>query len=406
MDKFTIADVARIHGLQEIKSNGTETYCHCPFCGDRRGKFSYIVEKGSKRNMYHCFKCDEQGSAIDLHIKLSPLTDYSGDDGYKKAVRDIFSAINGDEIIAALHRKDQDKPKTKEAQKTSDVIISKVYYALLSELELREEHKKDLLKRGLSETDIKRFRFKSTPKNPKAICKTLVNKGYNLEGVPGFYMENGAWTLRIVNQGYLCPVYDGAYNYIIGFQIRVDKPFNGAKYLWVSSAGKEKGTSPGALTTYLPGKNANVCIITEGILKAIIVYSLLKGEVTVMGIPGTNSYKSSSSYFQRMNSFGFVFEAYDMDKLMNAKTEEEKKKTTTINDCAKNMRSLVEDYNLGVHPLIWDYDEKKLWKGNFKGLDDFLLEYDSRDKFIAYLLKTAEKPLKLQKYFQGIKKSE
>lgn len=75
MDRFSIADVAHLPGLLELKNNSSnpETYCVCPFCGNRKGKFSYIVKKGDKENMYHCWSCGESGSAVELYMKLSGL---------------------------------------------------------------------------------------------------------------------------------------------------------------------------------------------------------------------------------------------------------------------------------------------------------------------------------------------
>ncbi len=73
MDRFSIADVAHLLGLSELKNNphNPETYCVCPFCGNTKGKFSYIVKKGNKENMYHCWSCGELGSAVELYMKLS-----------------------------------------------------------------------------------------------------------------------------------------------------------------------------------------------------------------------------------------------------------------------------------------------------------------------------------------------
>ncbi len=413
-ERFTIADVARMHGIRELRTNNSETYCVCPFCGNSKGKFSYIVKKGKKENMYHCWSCDSKGGSVDLHIALSSNIDYSGDEGYKQACRDIFSALKGDEVLQEMHKRDiENAPEAvDETIRNSDMACSAVYYAMLKELSLRAEHKANLLSRGLSEDDIARFKFKSTPKDPKGLCRKLVSKGYNLEGVPGFYKDgSGEWNLHIAGEGYFCPVYDGEMNYLLGFQIRTDKGSEKdskfPKYVWVSSVNKEKGCSSGALVTCLPGKHQNTIIITEGILKATVIYCLLNKEVTVIGVPGVNATNALASYISRY-SIGYVYEAFDMDKHVNCEgldlsvkeNLKKKEKTEGILSAAQNVRDMIsEAYKLPTHELTWDFDEKGYWKEQYKGLDDFLSENPAYlSKFISYIVGKAEKNIKIQKF--------
>lgn len=401
IDRITIADVARLHGLQELRTCGRETYCVCPFCGDKNGKFSYNV----KKDVYQCFRssCGHKGNAISLHIELSPSVDYSGENGYKKAVKDLFSALNADSMFEAFHNKDSERLESlsEETPKASDNEISRTYKALLSELELRPEHKKDLLRRGLTETDISVYRFKSAPKDPKGVCRILRRKGYTLEGVPGFYKDDkDEWCLNISYQGYLCPVYDGEYNLLTGFQIRMDKPVKKMKYYWLTSKDKKLGTSPGAQTTYLPGKSGNIAILTEGILKATIIYALLNGEVSVLGIAGTKARNACKAYLERFHGMGYIYEAFDMDKALNPNTNipKEIERSAGIAKEAEVIKSLIEEYSLGTSPLIWDYDENKYSKENYKGLDDFLQAMPNRKAFVSYILRKAKPYVELQKY--------
>lgn len=400
IDRFTIADVARIHDIKVIKEMGGDIYAVCPFCGDKRGKFSYIIQKGNKQNIYNCFNCDSHGGAIDLHIKLAN-GDYSGPDGKKRAAKEIFDALNGNECYSNYHKKmEETTQETEEVAKASDGHISSVYYALLKELELKEVHKQDLLRRGLTEDQIKRFRFKSTPDNKYKVCKELVKKGYCLEGVPGFFLnDKGNWDMKLSGKGYFCPVFDGEQNLIIGFQIRVDNPTNGAKYLWFSSSGKEKGVSSGALSTFLPGENERVIIITEGILKATIIYSLLDRKVSVIGVPGVKAIKGIEDYLKRFDSNAYVYEAYDMDKAMKTEDARELEKTMRIANDAVKLKTLVEEFGIETHSLNWDYDEDGFWKENYKGLDDFLYSYEKKELFLNYILSKALNALKVKEFF-------
>ncbi len=411
LDSFTIQDVARLHGLNILGERGGEVYCECPFCGDRKKKFSYIVEKGNKRNVFKCFKCNTGGSAIDLHIALSPFEDYSGDDGYKRAVRDIFRAIDGDSSFMEARKEQPKRPKVQEAEKRSDGECSAVYFALLRELQLTDAHKNDLLRRGLSEEDIKKYRFRSLPTGGKKICQALLRQGYDLEGIPGFYKRKGEWNMSIPGHfedekwipdtGYLCPAFDGDYNYILGFQIRLDHPRDDAKYIWLSSAGRESGVSCGGISTYLPGTEDGPVIVTEGILKALIIYCLLGKKIGVLGVPGVNSIRSLSPYLQRFGSDVHVFEAFDMDKAVRSDVPKEREKSERIALAATRLREMITEYGIGSEPFKWDMDKEGLWKGQYKGLDDFLVEYPEKEKMLRYFLSRAEAAIKVSKFMKA-----
>lgn len=401
MDTFTIADVAHIHGIAPLKQNGGEVFAVCPFCGDARGKFSYVIEKGSKRNIYNCFVCGAHGDSIDLHINLS-TGDYAGSDGRKRAARDIFHEINGDNSLADFHRAMAESIKiVNEVERSSDEACSKVYYALLRKLVLNHSHKEDLLRRGLTEEQIKRFLFKSVPTREEKyrICKELTNEGYSLFGVPGFYTNKyGKWDIKFPGDGYLCPVYDGERNLILGFQVRMDNPKNGTKYLWLSSSGRENGVGSGSPSTYLPGRDDKTVVVTEGILKATVVYCLLNGEVSVIGVPGVNSISGCKDYLHRFGGDAFILECYDMDRLADPGDDAEKAfKIEKLNQAWENLCTLISEYNLPYHNMKWDVTEDK-WNGEYKGLDDFLFDYPYREKFLAYIQNMSKKELGLRHF--------
>lgn len=427
--RFNIADVARIHGIRILQEKSGETYAVCPFCGDKRGKFSYIIKKGNRQNMYHCFACESGGNAVELHMKLSTKNYDRIKNGYKVATRDIFKAIQGNTILESQHVEIEHVESEDEIEKCSDEYCSNVYHAMLNELRLLDNHKNDLLKRGLPQQDIDNYNFRSTPKyNGRQICENLIKKGFSLEGVPGFHKQKGVWEMSIPGIGYFCPCIDGEMNYLEGFQIRMDKPVRDAKYLWFSSAGKTDGITSGALATYLPGEYEKCIIIVEGILKALIVYCLLDKKVTVIGVPGVGNIKSLEPYLARHENNAFVIEAYDMDKKYNIsdipllkkaekiakeknisldelfnmeeyKTEFKKLiKARRIDKAAIALRQKVEEYGIEVHPLKWDMDGD-YWKGEFKGPDDFLASYPDKEKFLNYILRKADASLKMKRYF-------
>ena len=405
-DRITIMDVAKKNGIQIIGRSGQSYRCVCPVCGGR-GVFTI----NPAQNLFNCFLCPPSegmhGNMFDLEIKLNPWL-YGGEKNIKKVARNIYEYLETG-VTTEERATCSAFTLTEDVTRASDEYVSAVYKEMLGMLSLRDEHKADLMRRGLTEPEIKYFKFRSTPKDGYGIANKLMSKGYNLRGVPGFCKKNGRWTLHVCSQGYLCPVWDGNRN-ILGFQIRVDNPFGGGKYLWLSSSGKEEGTGSGALSTYLIGLHHKECvIITEGILKATVIYSLLKGNVTVIGVAGVQSIKALRPIFENIGT-SYVFEAYDMDKflpkdrlfLQDKKdlTEEEKKeveKADRIQEAAEKLAALCEEYELPPHPLKWDVDKENRWNGQFKGLDDFLLDLKDKELFLNYIVGKTERYIKMKK---------
>lgn len=255
---------------------------------------------------------------------------------------------------------------------------------------------------------------------------------------PGGEFENGIYT---PGSGYFCPIMDGERNLINGFQIRMDEPTDEkkrekfTKYIWFSSSGKNEGCSSGSPVSYLPGENTKCALVIEGILKSIVVYCLLGGKVSVFGVAGTSSIAGLSSYFERYEDV-YLFMAYDMDqnykvsdlpllkeamKVADArkisleafldetlKPEEKSqdkfkplRKARGITKAAEKLQCKISDYGLDYHSLRWDTDSEGYWKGQYKGLDDFLLEYPYKDKFINYIETKAEQAMVMKRYFNN-----
>ena len=83
------------------------------------------------------------------------------------------------------------------------------------------------------------------PKNSTAIARRLIKQGYDLEGVPGFFVNNsGDWEIAFYrkNNGYLCPVWSEE-GLLTAFQIRLDPP--NSKYIWLASTKFQRGCSSG-----------------------------------------------------------------------------------------------------------------------------------------------------------------
>ena len=174
------------------------------------------------------------------------------------------------------------------------------YTALFAMLTLSKEHREHLKTvRGLSDNQIEELGYKSTPAFYlcRPLAERLLKKGYHLEGVPGFYQKDGQWTVLFSSRtaGILIPV-RSLDRQICGCQIRLDTPLkneddppekSGAKYIWLSSSGKPKGTSSGSPVHFVGDSNAGVVYVTEGFLKSDVAHYLMNR--TFVATAGANN---------------------------------------------------------------------------------------------------------------------
>ncbi len=419
--EINIMDVVRKNGIKITGRSGESVRATCPACG---GKSTLSITPS--KNMWSCFRCGIGGNHVSLEYELNPQ-EYSGKNKYPLFIKNmedyLGSGITKEREPVYIETREESSP---EFDRASDEKCSAVYYAMLKLLQLKDEHKADLIKRGLTEEQIKIFRFKTSPtRNQRfSIPKQLISQGYALDGVPGFYKEGDKWALKTPAASYLCPVFDGHTNQILGFQPRLDKPIDGNKYTWLSSVGKPAGVTSGTLAGVLPGKYDKAIVIVEGTLKAIIVYCLLNKEITVVSVPGVNSLKCLEPVLS-MYEGSVAFECYDMDKFLtkpiyNPETEEENKEARKIKNIQTAVVKLEEkcsEYNITVHHNWWNFEQidwakgkelgglikecppyaiTGLWNGEGKGLDDFLLEYKKPEIFAKHVIAKAEELLRMR----------
>jgi len=389
-NEVQIMDVVMKNNIHITGRAGASHRATCPFCGGRS-----TLSITPSQNLFQCFLCGQGGNAAKLDFLCNP-DDYDGDDS-KNYVKFLKNMGNFNGAYTPEERSFEVN------ERTSDETCSSVYKAMLSLLTLRDNHKKDLLRRGLTEEDVRRFLFKSAPqyKDRYKIPKVLINMGFQLDGVPGFFIENGKWCVK-TPKGYLCPVFDGHRNLILGFQVRVDEPIDGNKYTWFSSTGKEQGTSSGALGSILPGEYDNTAVIVEGTLKGLVTYCLLKGKVTILTVPGTKAIKSLEPAYAMYHGH-MLFEAYDMDKYPTfshePQTEEEEaeiRHAKNIMDSIPVLEKSCEMNEIFLHNLTWNFQDGA-WSGEGKGIDDFLLDYEYPQKFSEYVIAKSEKFIKIKK---------
>jgi len=146
-------------------------------------------------------------------------------------------------------------------------------------LVLSEPHKKSLLARGLSDAEIERCGYRSTPSPIFADRVARELSVYGLEGVPGFFKRGSEWRMKDSGPGIFVPVRDEHLR-IVGLQIRRDE--GEPRYIWFSSSNYPHGTSSGApihcSRPYML-HNTNEVLITEGALKSDVTSFLLDAPI-------------------------------------------------------------------------------------------------------------------------------
>ena len=347
---YSIKGVCECLGMEFVKPGADNSgYYVCPFCGSQKLNVNY------EKNVWRCNKCNESGNPKTLVEKVMLVSRY-----------DAFCFL--DENRLYLETCEETPQQNTYANKiASENTLNKTYSTLLSILDLDKAHKKDLIKRGLTESAIKKLKIKSVlDEDSYWIPKKLIKLGCTLEGVPGFYKEENTWKINVYPGGYLIP-FINFNEKITGFQIRNMKPTKKAgKYITISSTGKNNGTKS-QLPVHLIGFNGQKSVlITEGALKADIAtflfYKKFHKKVAIMAIPGVNNTKYIPEVLEFLKSKGVtkIYDAIDMDKIGNEDVE----KNIHVEKAMKKIKSIVLAHDLEFKTLIWNKE---------KGIDDFLL---------------------------------
>lgn len=318
---FGIMDVAGLLRLNIRRRAPGQVYVDCPICGDRRGKMNLNTAK----DLWRCNYCGEGGGMLSLYAKVYGV---SNSDAYREICDAL--AVNGFSPDYTV----PEKAAPAEAEQSDAASIQEVHQTLsmlLSMLTLIPAHHTHLQSvRGLSDDEITRFGFNSTP--PPFLCRSLTNRlvkaGCRVQGVPGFYVDdNGCWTVKFHQRtsGIIIPIF-GVDGLIHGAQIRLDHPLKdkddppektGVKYLTLSSTGKRMGTTSGSPIHFVGDPCSRVVYVTEGCLKADVAHALMhRTFVATLGVNNTAKLDELFAFLHR-NGTEEIIEAEDMDKYSN-----------------------------------------------------------------------------------------
>ena len=357
---FNIMDVAELLKLRIRRRQANSVYTDCPFCGDKRGKMNINFAK----NVFRCNYCDEHGGMIALYARVCGI-------GSSEAYREICEALQTGlrapeyEVKAAP----QTPPPPLPNSEMADInVIHQTLSLLFEMLTLSETHRNNLRARGLTDEQIDRFGFKSTP--PTYLClsytERLKKQGCTVQGVPGFYInDDGKWTVKFHKRtsGILIPI-RGIDGLIRGAQIRLDVPIKdenedsnkeGTKYLWFSSSNKYMGTTSGSPVHFVGDPFARVVYVTEGALKGYIAHCLMNRSFAC--IAGANNPGQLDPLLSILahNGTQMIVEAHDMDKYRNEMIEKG----------ASKIYLMASKYKMASRRLTWN--------PNYKGIDDWQL---------------------------------
>ncbi|KJS10706.1 MAG: topoisomerase [Peptococcaceae bacterium BRH_c8a] len=249
------------------------------------------------------------------------------------------------------------------AEQTAPVEVrDRVYREFLRLLSLNARHKDDLLRRGLSEKDIEEKCFKSVPEavpvgnKPWKICRRLIESGYSLTGIPGYYKAYGPyggtyWTFDR-QPGYFIPVLDNK-GRIQALQRRMDDPNRGGKYKLFSGHKHQGGCTCGTPAHIARPENLRDqrLWITEGPLKADIASKYLGA--TLVGALSATTWKPVLDAVLELGAKEIVM-AYDMDAATNP----------IVARSEKALKCELLKHGLKVQRAVWE---------NGKGIDDVLV---------------------------------
>ena len=356
---FHITDIAALLRLNIRRRGPDFLYVDCPLCGDHRGKL-YLK---TSRDVWHCNYCQESGGMLALYAKVYGI---SNADAYREICEALQTGDYAPEYQSYQNRQPQEIAQSVRAPRQA---IHQTLSMLFSMLSLTPKHRAHLREvRGLTDEQIERFGFKSTP--PPYLCKSLtarlLKQGCIAQGVPGFYLaEDGRWTVRFGTRtaGILIPA-RSADGLVCGAQIRLDTPIrdqesdpdkSGTKYLWLSSASKKRGVSSGSPVHFVGDPFARVVYVTEGLLKADVAHFLM--DRSFAATAGANNVNKLDMLFALLavNGTEVIIEAEDMDKYHNA----------AVSKGASKIYLMARSHGLECRRLTWD--------PNYKGIDDWQL---------------------------------
>lgn len=322
----------------------------------------------------HCFVCQRSWYATNLIGMVCGIHDYPDQlrEGYRILGHSLPELLADDRDYTPTYTyQKKEKPVVKAAQGLDEIRDArhKAYLELCDRLSLNEDHRENLINRGMPESELGRY------------LSVAAYQPIGSISIPG----SASGKLLNKDAGFLCPV--SQYGSVVAFQNRTKDPVN--KYKWLSNRGDYQlgGESP---LSILIGKNPEEPILSEGFLKTDLIHQFT--ERTCIGAAGGNwlSGKAQLLEYQKRCNPHTVRIFADADSLSNFAVARR-----TVNQG----KELLEMGIKGV--LIADYGQ--LVGKELPSPDDWLHEGGKLDKVSWIPLEEFEnrlKALEAEKRFQ------
>ena len=341
-----MTDIIPLIGIQYPPAGRTSYNVPCPCCDDKpRARHLNI---NLKRDVFRCPRCGISGGIFDLYAL------YTGAPR-DKVREELLNKLGTSRPIATIERKMALQSIPNECPITDIEARHATYSALLSKLSLAPDHRDNLLSRGLTDREIEKLGYKTTPVAGRTtIAKQLRSEGLYLAGVPGFYRtESDTWTFVHEQRGILIPVRNPQ-GLIQGLQIRRDN-VDKRKFRWVSSANKKDGCRAEGWT-HLAGELGSFLVLTEGPMKADVIHALTG--LTVLAVPGVNTLTQLRLTLEELQATGLttIKTAFDMDFSCNKH----------VQNGFNSLMALLDEMDFQFGTYLWD--------PRYKGLDDYIWE--------------------------------
>ena len=344
-DKLPIVDAARRCGvaLDSRTLRRREVEATCPFCHDH-GPGKYHLSLNTATDQYRCHLCGTRGNSVTLYAQLMGVTN-----------REAYQALKQEGKVYPMPRQEA-SPKDAERQPLPLERRHEAYAAMLDHLTLLDQHRENLLERGLSEERIARNQYRSMPETDagrRLLAALLRSCGHELLGLPGFRTYYGDWTIS-GPKGFLVPVRNQN-GLIQGMKIRLDdadKPDR--KYRWLSSRDLTNGTRSYSYIHVTGDTTQKRAFLTEGPLKGDVA-SYLAHDALFVCVGGVNAIRGLKKTLMGLG-VSRVVEAMDMDQMTNP----------DVRNAVLAMRREVQ----AIKGLKYT---KYTWDPAYKGIDDYLL---------------------------------
>lgn len=379
-DLYSAADVFGLLGIQYGSQKNARVVC--PKC--RKKDFYMNMEK----NMGHCYRasCDFRGNQISYYAETKGIST-------KEANKEIMSLLG---IGSKANSGNNTSFVSKKLEFAPELDLApiddrnNVYTALTANLGLSEAHRRDLRRRGLTDTEIDRLNYFTYPYKSDLVstARKLVSQGFSLKGIPGFYLnENNDRALRPLKHGFAFPYRDYT-GRIQGYQLRKDdkllKVFideetgekrKEKKCNWISSNGFKEGTGCTSFVHFACdfiqdfmtdvirpwiGKDG-VLYITEGAVKADIIHIITGWPV--IAVPGVNGLSELEKLLPYLKQIGVkkIVNLFDMDYLTNE----------NVQKAQKSLEQMVRGAGMDYERETWETEVPN--HKPLKGYDDYLV---------------------------------